>query len=81
MLLVNLGQDPQAYISRLFHIANTFAKSNLILFRTNNVFSLGITEVLSYLNPIFRSKIIHTTTCYNAFYRLHKLSVCLLNML
>ena len=80
MLLVNLGQDPQAYISRLFHIANTFAKSNNI-FRTNNVFSLGITEVLSYLNPIFRAKIIHTTTCYNAFYRLHKVSVCLLNIL
>ena len=78
MLLVNLGQDPQAYISRLFHIANTLAKS---IFRTNNVFSLSIAEVLSYLNPIFRAKIIHTTTCYNAFYRLHKVSVCLLNML
>ena len=53
MLLVNLGQDPQAYISRLFHIANTFAKSNNI-FRTNNVFSLGITEVLSYLDLILK---------------------------
>jgi len=31
--------------------------------------------VLSYLNPIFSANKIHTTACYNAFYRLYKVFI------